>query len=369
VLHFQAITALPKISLHDHLDGGVRPRTIIELSRDAKESLPTYDPGELSEIILTNSRSGSLTDYLSSFALVTRALQTAPALERVAHELVEDLAADGVIYAEVRWAPHVHTGKELSLDRAVQAVQRGLVSGMAAIGKTGHEIRVEQLLTALRHEQNAQAVAELAIRHRAAGVVGFDIAGPEAGYALDQHRPALETLATRCMPTTIHAGEADGVESIRSAIVDGRALRIGHGVRIANDITVNHRDGNAIEAHMGEVATWILDRQIALEISPTSNVQTGAIAEWGDTIAAHPFDLLYRLGFAVTVNVDNRTMSATTLTHELDTLASTFGYGMSDLIRFQTNAAEATFLPRADRIALKTRIEAHEAMSTYGGTL
>jgi adenosine deaminase len=353
------IRALPKVSLHDHLDGGIRPSTLIELCCAAQVPVPTTDPEELGRLILAKSRSGSLPEYLSSFALVGAALQTADALERVAREFVADLTTDGVIYAEVRWAPSAHTRGALSMDDAVDAVQRGIDQGKTDAGRRGHDIRVEQLLTALRHEDGALATAELAIHRRGRGVVGFDIAGPEVGYGLDPHRAALDLLAHECLPCTVHAGEADGVESIHSAIVDGHALRLGHGVRIAEDITVQHREGAHVRAILGPVAAWVRDRQIALELSPTSNLQTGAVAAWGSDLAHHPFDLLYRLGFAVTVNVDNRTMSATTLCRELELLAGAFEYGIDDLVRFQLTAAASAFLPQPERRALVARIEEH----------
>ena len=357
MLDIDQIRALPKISLHDHLDGGVRPGTIIDLNRAAGLPVPTTDAAELAALILERSRSGSLDEYLSSFELVIAALQTGDALERVATEFVEDLAADGVIYAEVRWAPSAHTRGDLSPEQAVDAVQRGIDRGVRAVHATGRGIRVEQLLTALRHEHHALDTARLVLQRRGRGVVGFDIAGPEMAHDLGPHADALALLARRCVPCTIHAGEAAGVASIRDALVDGHALRLGHGVRIVDDIRVRAGANGDTDAELGEIATWVRDRQIVLELSPTSNLHTAAAP--GAGIQDHPFDLLYRLGFAVTVNVDNRTMSATTLTDELAGLAGAFDYGIHDLLRFQRTAADAAFLPRADRQALARTLDAH----------
>lgn len=360
------VRALPKVSLHDHLDGAVRPATLIDLRSDAHLPLPTRDPDELAQSILDRSTSRSLPAYLSSFALVTDALQTHAALERAAHEFVEDLADDGVIYAEVRWAPAQHTHGEMSMDGAVDAVCAGLASGIEAMRRTGRAIHVRQLLTALRHERHSVSTAELAIRRRADGIVGFDIAGPEAGHGLGAHQEALDLVAHHCLPRTIHAGEADGADSIRSALVDARAQRIGHGVRIAEDLTRTDRGGEAVT--LGPVAAWVRDCRVPLELSPTSNLHTGATARWGTTLADHPFDQLYRLGFTVTVNVDNRTMSATTLTQENQLLANTFGYQMADLLQFQRNAANATFLTQPERRELLALIDAHNINDTPEGS-
>lgn len=347
------LTVLPKVSLHDHLDGAIRPTTVLELS--GGRSSDFTDPDALSEWMCANSESGSLDRYLSSFAVIGPVLQTAEALERVASEYVEDLVADGVVHAEVRWAPEAHTDGSLTREQAVDAVQRGLDSATSAATAAGHRIRVAQILIALRYSADSLDIARLALERRNDGVVAFDLAGPEAGHPASLHRPALDLLAAELMPVTIHAGEGDGLESIRSALVDGRALRLGHGTRIAEDLLVEGASGRDAP-QFGALATWVLDRQIALELSPTSNRQTGAIAAWGDTLGHHPFDLLYRAGFAVTVNTDNRTLSSTTLTTEIERLSDAFGYGPSDWVQFQLNAASAAFLPHAESGALIEQI-------------
>jgi adenosine deaminase len=260
------------------------------------------------------------------------------------------------VYGEVRWAPEQHLQGGLSLDAAVDAVQRGLDAGVDVARQGGRTIRVGQLVTAMRHAERSLEIAELAVRHRDAGVVGFDIAGAEAGFPPSRHRIAFDYLAEHCFPATVHAGEADGIESIRSALFDGRALRLGHGVRIAEDLVVEREDGDRSYVTVGRTARWVRDREIPLELSPSSNLQTGAIAEWGERLEDHPFDLLYQLGFRVTVNTDNRLMSGTSLSRELALLTEAFDYDLDDLLTFQLNAAEAAFLPLEDREELVDRI-------------
>jgi len=344
-----SIRSLPKISLHDHLDGAVRPDTIAELAAEAGIDLPERDADELTEWFAERTDSGSLTEYLTTFDVTTSVMQTREQLVRVAREFVEDLAEDGVIYGEVRWAPEQHLHGGLSLEDAVDAVQEGIEEGEDAAADRGHDIRVGQILTAMRHTDQSLRIAKLAVRLRERGVVGFDLAGAEDGFPPSQHRRALDYLAERFFPVTIHAGEAAGLDSIRSALLDGRALRLGHGVRVAQDLEVVARAGDRVEVTLGELARWVRDREIPLELSPSSNLQTGAVAAWGEELADHPFDLLYQLGFAVTVNVDNRTMSRTSLTRELAMLAETFEYGLEDLERFQLNAAAGAFLPVEQR--------------------
>lgn len=355
--HAFDIRALPKVSLHDHLDGGLRPQTIIELAEPLGLELPATDADALGAWFAERSDSGSLVEYLTTFDLTTAVMQTREGLARVAREAVEDLAADGVVWGELRWAPEQHLARGLELDEAVEAVQEGLDEGVERVAATGRRIRVGQLVSAMRHLDRGREIAELALRHRDRGVVGFDIAGPEAGFPPSRFADAFELLAREFLPVTVHAGEADGPESIRSALVDGRALRLGHGVRIAEDIEVESQDTQASYVSLGRLAQWVKDRRIALETSPSSNLQTGAIAAWGDDLAAHPFDLLYQLGFRVTVNTDNRLMSGTSLTRELGLLTEAFGYDLDDLLVFQLNAAEAAFLPFEDRIELIETIE------------
>ena len=347
-----AIADLPKVSLHDHLDGGLRPQTIIELSEEAGLAMPVADADGLGRWFRDQCEAGSLVEYLKTFALTTAVMQTAHGLERVAREFVQDLAADGVIYGEIRWAPEQHVERGLSLDEAVEAVQRGIEAGIDDAAADGRVIRAGQLVSAMRQNDRGREIAELALRHRDRGAVGFDIAGPEAGFPAGRLREAFDLLAASFFPRTVHAGEADGIESIRGALLDGRALRLGHGVRIAEDIELSDgADGRRL-ARLGEVATWVRDREITLELSPSSNVQTAAFAQWGTELADHPFDLLYQLDFRVTVNCDNRLMSATSLTRELELLVDAFDYNLDDLEVFQINAALGSFLPLEEREGL-----------------
>jgi len=343
------IRSLPKISLHDHLDGGVRASTVFELAGADGIALPVDTSRALGEWFAEQSASGSLIDYLKSFDLTIAVMQTAENLSRIAREFVEDLANDGVIYAEVRWAPEQHTTGDLSLEDAVQAVQDGIEEGEDIAAENGHSIRVGQILSAMRQGSRSLEIAQLAVDCREEGVVGFDLAGPEDGFPPSGHSDALDLLAREFMPVTLHAGEAAGTESIRSALLDGRALRLGHGVRIAEDLEEVQAEGDEVRVRFGEVARWVRDREIALEVAPSSNLDTGAIARWGTSLEDHPFDLLYQLGFAVTVNTDNRLMSRTTLTRELARLVDAFEYGLDDLETFQLNAAAATFLPVEQR--------------------
>ena len=351
------IQALPKISLHDHLDGGLRPQTIVELAEEIGHELPRKSALELADWFAEVCNSGSLVKYLEAFDHTTAVMQTRKGLERIAYESVLDLAEDGVIYAELRWAPEQHLGAGLSLDETVEAVQDGLERGMEEVGNRGGFIRTGQLVSAMRQNDRALEIAELAVRHRNNGVVGFDIAGPEQGFLPAQHKAAFDYLASELFPVTVHAGEADGVDSIKDAIVSGRALRLGHGVRLIEDIMFSRTEGDTDLVVLGPVAQWVHDRGIALEVSPSSNLQTGAFAMMGDSMADHPFDVLYDLGFKVTVNTDNRLMSGTSLTRELEILVDTFGYTVADLEQFQLNAAEAAFQGMPEREELMDMIE------------
>lgn len=347
-----SLRSLPKVSLHDHLDGGVRPATVLELGRETGIDLPAADAASLADWFAEKSDSGSLVEYLKTFDLSIAVMQTADGLRRIAREFVEDLAEDGVVYGEARWAPEQHLTGGLSLEETVEAVQAGLDEGEAAVERSGRSIRVGQLITAMRHTDRSLEIAKLAVAFRGRGASGFDIAGPEDGFLPARHREAFDYLASQFFPVTVHAGEAAGVDSIRSALLDGRALRLGHGVRLAEDLEVVTRSGDEVQVRLGDLSRWVRDREIPLELSPSSNLQTGAIAAWGNTLEDHPFDLLYQLGFAVTVNVDNRTMSRTSLTRELAQLVETFDYDLDDLQEFQLNAAAGAFLPVEERVEL-----------------
>jgi len=344
-----SLRSLPKVSLHDHLDGGVRPATIVELADAHGIDVPETDAADLADWFEEQADSGSLVDYIKTFEVTLDVMQTRDGLRRIAREFVADLAADGVVYGEVRWAPEQHLRGGLSLQDAVDAVQEGIEEGEDAAEGDGHDIRVGQILSAMRQDGRSLEIAKLAVANRGQGVAGFDIAGPEDGFLPAQHRAAFDYLASEFFPVTVHAGEAAGLDSIRSALIDGRALRLGHGVRLAKDLEVVSSKGEEVFVQFGDLARWVRDREIPLELAPSSNLQTGAIADWGTQWEDHPFDLLYQLGFAVTVNVDNRTQSRTSLTRELAALAETFEYDLDDLQTFQLNAAAGAFLSVEER--------------------
>ncbi|RKW70596.1 adenosine deaminase [Galactobacter caseinivorans] len=350
------IRDLPKVSLHDHLDGGLRPATIIDLAAEVGHTLPASTPEALGQWFLDSADSGSLERYLETFVHTVAVMQTAPHLTRVAREFVEDLVADGVVYAEVRWAPEQHVSAGLSMDQAVEAVQAGIDEAVQDAAEDDVDIEVGQILSALRHERQSFEVAQLALRHRDSGVVGFDIAGPEDGFPASDHQNAFDLLATNLFPVTVHAGEAAGLNSIRSALVDARALRLGHGVRLAQDLEIETLEADDDEDldeltifTAGPVASWVRDRGIALEICPSSNLQTGATAAWGEDLEDHPIDVLFRTGFNVTISPDNRLMSGTTLSDELALLVAAFDYDAEDLLELTLNAVEASFLGLDER--------------------
>ncbi len=344
-LTLDLIQQAPKALLHDHLDGGLRPGTVVELAEQfGYDGLPTTDVEELANWFRTQAHSGSLVRYLEPFAHTVGVMQTPEALYRVAREAVEDLAADNVVYAEIRFAPELHIDRGLSLDQVTEAVLAGFVDGEKSAEAEGRPIVVRCLVTAMRHAARSREIAELAIRFRDKGVVGFDIAGAEAGYPPSRHLDAFECMRNNNARFTIHAGEAFGLPSIHEAIAFCGADRLGHGVRIVDDIDVHSDD----DATLGRLASLLRDKRIPLELCPSSNVQTGAVP----SIAEHPFALLARLRFRVTVNTDNRLMSDTTMNQEMLRLVEAFGYGWSDLERFTINAMKSAFVPFRERLAI-----------------
>jgi adenosine deaminase len=340
----QNIRRAPKVLLHDHLDGGLRPQTIIDLApENGHESLPASDAAALAEWFRASADSGSLERYLETFVHTVGVMQTKDSLTRVARECVEDLAADGVVYAEIRWAPEQHTEQGLSLTQVVEAVLAGFREGEANAAAAGHGIKVGALATAMRHAARSLEIAQLAVAYRDQGVVGFDIAGAEAGYPPTRHLDAFEYCRRENYHFTIHAGEAFGLPSIWEAIQWCGTDRLGHGVRIIDDIS----DVGG-EPQLGRLAAYVRDRRIPLEMCPSSNVQTGAAS----SIALHPIGLLRRLNFRVTVNTDNRLMSDTSMTREMTLLADAFGYGWSDLQWFTINAMKSAFIGFDERLEL-----------------
>ncbi|TQN32945.1 adenosine deaminase [Haloactinospora alba] len=344
-LTLEQIRQAPKALLHDHLDGGLRPRTVVELAEaQGYTGLPTTDVAQLETWFRESADSGSLERYLETFTHTVGVMQSREALVRVAAECAEDLAADGVVYAEVRYAPEQHLEGGLTLDQVVEAVLEGFEQGRERAARAGNQIRIGTLLTAMRHAARSQEIAELAVRYRDAGVVGFDIAGAEAGYPPTRHLDAFEYLRRENFHFTIHAGEAFGLPSIWEALQWCGTDRLGHGVRIVDDIESSPSGG----LRMGRLANYVRDKRIPLELCPSSNVQTGA----ADSIEKHPIGMLRRQRFRITVNTDNRLQSGTTMSEEFAKLCEAFGYGWDDLQWFTVNAMKSSFLPFDERLAL-----------------
>ncbi|NUR70985.1 MAG: adenosine deaminase [Hamadaea sp.] len=340
---YAEIVNAPKALLHDHLDGGLRPATIVELAAEIGHELPETDPDALGRWFTAAADSGSLERYLETFGHTVAVMQTRDSLRRVAAECALDLALDGVVYAEVRYAPEQHLENGLTLAEVVEAVLEGFAAGTAQAAELGRTIRIGCLLTAMRHAARSMEIAELAVAYRDAGVVGFDIAGAEAGYPPTRHLDAFEYLQRENFHFTIHAGEAFGLPSIWQAIQWCGADRLGHGVRIVDDIT-----GEPGSRRLGRLAAYVRDKRIPLELCPSSNVQTGAAASIGE----HPIGLLRDLRFRATVNTDNRLMSGTSMSREMSLLVDAFGYGWPELQWFTINAMKSAFIPFDERLAI-----------------
>jgi len=361
------LRAIPKALLHDHLDGGLRPQTIIELADTVGyQGLPARGADELGAWFRDSADSGSLERYLKTFGQTLAVMQTVEGLHRVASECAQDLAADGVVYAEVRYAPEQHLVDGLSLEDVVETVNAGLRDGERIAAESGRGIRVNALLTAMRHAAMGSEIARLVVRYRDDGVAGFDIAGAEAGFPPTRHLDAFEYLRRENAHFTIHAGEAFGLPSIWEAIQWCGADRLGHGVRIVDDLLVAARDagssgmqGYAADVAyaaaadpsvvtLGRLASYVRDRRIPLEMCPSSNVQTGA----AESVALHPISLLKRLKFRVTVNTDNRLMSGTSMTREMSLLVNDAGWTLEDLRWATINAMKSAFIPFDERLAI-----------------
>jgi adenosine deaminase len=333
----QMLKSLPKVLLHEHLDGVLRPGTIIELAKDINYlELPNGNAEELGRWFFQGANQGSLPKYLEGFAHTIAVMQTEEALERVAYEQAEDLSQDGVVYFETRFAPVFHTRKGLSHQQIVSAVLKGLERGRKDFG-----IASGLIICAMRNMDVSLEMAELAVDFRERGVVGFDLAGEEGGYPPKKHVDAFHYIQRQNFNITIHAGEGFGKESIWQAIQYCGAHRIGHGTRLIDDIAV--ADGKAVK--LGDLAQYVLDKRIPLEICLISNVHTGAAR----TLAEHPFKILYQEKFRVTLNTDNRLMSDTTMTKEFEAAATTFGLTVNDFEIITINAMKSAFLPYDQR--------------------
>ncbi len=359
----EPIRRAPKVLLHDHLDGGLRPATVVELADECGyRDLPASDPEALGRWFVADTPRADLVRYLEGFAHTVAVMQTARALERVARECVEDLSNDGIVYAEVRFAPELHTERGLELDAVVEAVLEGLSAGMMAARRAGRPIVVRALLTAMRTAARSLEIAELAVRYRDGGVAGFDVAGAEAGYPPTRHLEAFTLIQRENFHATLHAGEAFGLPSIWQALQWCNAERLGHGVRLVDDISVAE-DGTVV---LGRLASYVRDRRIPLELCPTSNVHTGVVGRLED----HPIGLLRRLSFRATINTDNRLMSGVTLSSEMARCCRAFGWDWSDLRWLSINAMKSAFYPFDDRLALingliKPGYDALEAESAF----
>lgn len=339
-LNDSTLRALPKVLLHEHLDGVLRPQTIIDLAKETKYTkLPTEDAQALAEWFFRGANTGSLAEYLKGFTHTIAVMQTEEALERVAYEQVQDLKHDGVIYFETRFAPVFHTKKGLTHQRVVTAVLKGLERGRKDFG-----IPSGLIICAMRNMNVSLEMAELAVDFRDRGVVGFDLAGEEGGYPPKKHVDAFHFIQRRNFNITIHAGEGYGKESIWQAIQYCGAHRIGHGTRLIEDIAM--ADGKVVK--FGDLAQYVLDKRIPLEICLNSNVHTGATP----SLAEHPFKVLYKEKFRVTLNTDNRLMSNTTMTKEFQSAAETFGLTVDDFEKLSINAMKSAFIPYHQRIRL-----------------
>jgi adenosine deaminase len=333
---------LPKVLLHDHLDGGLRVSTILEFADEIGWALPTTDADDLQAWFTRGADTGDLLQYLATFEHTLAVMQTAERIERVAHEAVIDLAHDGVVYAEVRFAPELHQAGGLPLGEIVDAVTSGFRRGERDVGG---RITVNAICCAMRTGRRSLEIAELVaqLRERDDKVVAFDLAGAETGYPPSLHAEALAFARRAHLNVTIHASEPPDLELIADALVHG-AHRIGHGVRLAADT-------NLADLDLGPLAQYVLDHQIHLEMAPTCNVQIGAVAD----IAAHPVGPFLRAGFNVGVNTDNRLMSNVMPSSELYAVAVSHRLDRDEIERLTTNAMMSSFAPMDVRRGILAR--------------
>ena len=359
--------ALPKISLHDHLDGSVLPSTMLELADQVGERLPHTDPETLQLWFAGKVPEPKIEFWDDKFGITTRLMQTPENLARVAKEFVLELAADGVVYGETRWAPEKHTARGMSMNEAVEAVTAGLTEGERIATAAGKQIRVRQLLCGMRTSKLSYTIAELTVRHYGASVVGFDVAGHELGYPAIDHVAACDLLHRENIPITFHTGEHDGAASVRQTVQECHPQRLGHGTRIVEDISLNGtpldvrtavktvaaaREAGTAVLELGPIAKWVRDRRVPLEQCLSSNSKGNVVTG----IDNHPLGLLKELGFAITVNPDNRMMSGTSITREMRRAVEQFGWDTTDLLDVTTTALEATFLPLPERERLLSEV-------------
>ena len=338
------IKRVPKVMLHDHLDGGLRPQTIIDIAQEiGYTELPTTNANALALWFRESCDSGSLVRYLETFSHTIAVMQRREDIIRVARECALDLARDGVVYAEVRGAPELFTEEGLSMSEVVEATLEGYKQGMAEAKAEDNEIVVFSILCGMRQNKRSQEVAELVVKYRDLGVVGFDIAGPEDGFPPSDQKEVFDYLRKENAHFTIHAGEAYGLPSIWEAIQICGAERLGHGVRIIDDI-----DFSGPEPKLGPLASYVRDRRIPLELCPTSNLQTGVAKSY----AEHPIGALAKLRFRVTLNTDNRLMSQTSMSFEMSEAIKAFGWDFTDLQRVTINAMKSAFIPYPARLKI-----------------
>jgi adenosine deaminase len=350
VITLDVAQAAPKVLLHDHLDGGLRPATVIELADGIGWKLPTDDVEALQAWFTAGADSSDILKYLATFEHTLAVMQHADAIERVAYEAVSDLAADGVVYAEVRFAPELHVVDGLALDDIAEAVTAGFARGESDARAAGRTITVNAICCAMRTEHRSLEIAQLVDRLRSWNpkIVGFDLAGAESGFPPSMHAEACAFARRVHLNMTIHASELPDLELISDAVAQG-AQRIGHGVRLAADTTRSPEgDPDGDQLVLGPLAQFVLDHQIHLEMAPTCNVQIGAVA----TVAAHPIGPFLRKGFSVGVNTDNRLMSDVLASSELMAVANAHDLTVAEMERFAINAAMASFAPYEQRVNL-----------------
>ncbi len=334
------IRRAPKINLHDHLDGGLRPTTVLELAdRIGYTELPEKDPARLADWFAAGAARGSLPLYLEGFRHTIALMQSAESLERIAYEYVEDMARDNVVYSEVRFAPHFHTQRGLGLDAVMEAVAKGLERGKESFG-----VDARIIVCAMRNlsAMLSMQMAELAVAWRSRGCVGFDLAGEEAGHPAKHHIDAFHLVKRMNFAITIHAGESFGPESIWQALQYCGAHRIGHGTRLIEDMVLY--EGKVIS--MGPLAQYVLDHRIPIEMCLSSNVHTGATVD----LEHHPFPHYMRKGYRVTLNTDNRLMSRTNMTDELMLAVDHFGCTLEEIEKITINGMKSAFAHYDERI-------------------